>query len=127
MQRLSARKWVSMAVEQALEVPPSSLTTFLQSDLATASNFQSELNMGPNKFKLALEYINGPDPERNPRAKDAANVFHAGTPGTLSLEELEEIVDLGQWRLKLGQSLVKLEVERSSCWTTLPLRLLLTY
>ena len=101
-----------MAVEQALEVPQNSLTTFLQSDLATASNFQSELNMGLNKFKLAIGYINGPDPERNPGAKDATNVFHAGTPGTLSLEELEETVDLGQWRLKLGQSLVKLEVKR---------------
>ena len=125
MQRLSARKWVSMAVEHALEVPPNSLTTFLQSDLATASSFQSELNMGPKNFKLAIEYINGPDPERNPGAKDATNVFHAGTPGTLSLEELEETVDLGQWRLKLGQSLLKLEVEKASCWTTLPLRLLL--
>ena len=125
MKRLSARKWVSMAVEQELEVPPSSLSTFLQSDLATASNFQSELNMGPNKFKLALEYINGPDPERNSKAKDATNVFDAGTPGTLSLEELEETVDLGQWRLKLGQSLVKLEVETASCWCTLSLRLLL--
>ena len=125
MQRLSAREWVSMAVEQALEVPPSSLTTFLQSDLATASNFQSELSMGPKKFELALGYINGPDPEQNSRAKDATNVFHAGTPGTLSLEELEEIVDLGQWRLKLGQSLVKLEVKKASCWSILSLRLLL--
>ena len=71
--------------------------------------------MGPNKFKLALAYINGPDPERNPRAKDATNVFHAGTPGTLSLKELEETVDLGQWKLKLGQSLVKLEVKEASC------------
>ena len=125
MQRLSERKWVSMAVEQALEVPPSSLTTFLQSDLATASNFQSELNMGPNKFKLALGYINEPDPERNPRAKEATNVFHADTPGTLSLEELEETIDLGQWRLKLGQSLVKLQVKKASCLGIPSLRLLL--
>ena len=115
-----------MAVEQALEVPLSSLTTFLQSDLATASNFQTELNMGPKKFKLALGYI-GPDPERNPTAKDATNVFQAGTPGTLSLEELEEIVDLGQWRLKLGRSIVKLEVKKASCWGILSLRLLLMY
>ena len=114
-----------MAVEQALEVPLSSLTTFLQSDLATASNFQTELNMGPKKFKLALAYINGPDPERNPTAKDATNVFQAGTPGTLSLEKLEETIDLGQWRLKLGQSLVKLEVKKASCWGILSLRLLL--
>ena len=115
-----------MAIEQALEVSPNSLTSFLQSDHATASNFQRELNMGPQKFKLALGYINGPDPEQNSRAKDETNVFNAGTPGTLSLEELEETVDLGQWRLKLGQSLVKLEVKKkASCWSTLSLRLLL--
>ena len=112
MQRLSARKWVSMDIEKALNIPPSSLTTFLQSDLATASNFHRELSMGPKKFNLALEYIHGP--EQSSRADDATDVFHAGMPGTLSLEELEETVDLGQWRLKLGQSLFKLEVKKAS-------------
>lgn len=110
MQRLSARKWLSMAVEQALEVPPNSLTTFLQSDQVNASDFRKELDMGLNRFVFAIEYINGSDHEQGSRAKDAMDVFHAGTPGALSLEELEETVDLGQWRLKLGQSLIRLEV-----------------
>lgn len=110
MQRLSARKWLSMAVEQALEVSPNSLATFLQSDQATASNFRKELDMGPNGFVFALNYINGSNQEQGSRAKDATDVFHAGTPGALSLEELKETVDLGRWRLKLGQSLVRLEV-----------------
>ena len=114
MQRLSARKWVSMALEQALEVPPNSLLPFLQSDQATASNFRKELNMGPKKFKLALGYIIGQDHEQNPKGKEASDVFQAGTPGALSLEELEEHVDLGQWRLRLGQRLVKLEVKKAS-------------
>lgn len=99
-----------MAVEQALEVSPNSLTTFLQSDQATASDFRKELDMGPNRFVFAIEYINGFDHEQDSKAKDVTDVFHARTPGALSLEELGKTVDLGQWRLKLGQSLVSLEV-----------------
>ena len=110
MQRLSARKWVSMTVERALEVPANSFTTFLQSDRATASDFRAEVKMGPERFKLAYEYMNGHDYEQTLRANEASDVFHAGTPGALSLEDLDETVDLGQWRLKLGLRLAKLEV-----------------
>ena len=98
-----------MAVERALEVPSNSPSTFLQSDRATASNFLKELTMGPNKFKVALEYINGQDKEHDSKGKEASNVFDAGTPGALSLEELEDQIDLGRWRVKLKQRLVKLE------------------
>lgn len=112
MQRLSARKWVSMAVERALDVSFNSLTIFLQSDRVSASNFRKELSMGPSKFKLALEYINGQDPNQDSEGKEASDVFHAGTPGALSLEELEEQIDLGQWKLKLGQRLINLEVKK---------------
>lgn len=114
MQRLAVRRWVSMAVERALEVSPNSLFVFLQSDRATTSNFQKELNMGPSKFKLALEYINLEDEKQDVGGQEASNVFHAGTPGALSLEEVEENVDLDQWILKLGRRLVKLEVKKAS-------------
>ena len=103
-----------MAVERALEVSPNSLFVFLQSDRATTSNFQKELNMGPSKFKLALEYINLEDEKQDVGGQEASNVFHAGTPGALSLEEVEENVDLDQWILKLGRRLVKLEVKKAS-------------
>lgn len=125
MHRLSARRWVSMAVERALEVPSNSLTVFLQSDRATTSNFRKELDMGPSKFKLALGYINGQDREQDSEGEKASNVFHAGTPGALSLEELEEKVDLGQWNLKLGQRVVKLEVKKASFLSALWSRVLL--
>ena len=111
MQRLSARRWVSMTVERALEISPNYLAVIFECYQATTSNFQKELSMGPSEFKLALEYINGQDQEQNIEGKEASNVFHAGTPGALSLKELEEKVDLGQWNLKLGQRLVKLEVK----------------
>ena len=114
MQRLSARKWVSMALERVLEVSPDSLTTLLQSERATTSSFQKELDMGPTQFKLALNYIVGQDQEQVSEDQDASDVFQACTPGVLSLEELEESVDLGQWGLKLGQRVVKMEVKTMS-------------
>ena len=98
-----------MAVERALEVPSNSLSTFLQSDRATASSFFKELAMGANNFKVALGYINGQDKEHESKGKEASNVFDAGTPGALSLEELEDQIDLGRWKVKLKQHLVKLE------------------
>ena len=114
-----------MAVERALEVSPTSLTTFLQSDQTTASNFQKELNMGANKFRLALTYMNEQVHEQEFKSKQASDVFLASTPGASSLEELEESVDLGKWRLKLEQRLVTLEVNTASCLRTISLRLLL--
>ena len=126
MQRLSAREWVSLAIERALKISSNSLTSFLQSDRATTSNFGEELNMGPSKFKLAVEYAIGQDRKQDSEGKEATDCFHAGTPGALSLEEVEEKIDLGQWKLKLGQRLVKLEVKTASHSSALSLRRLLT-
>lgn len=126
MQRLSTRKWVSMAAERVLEVSSNSLTIFLQSDRTTTSSFRKELNMGPSKFKFALEYINGQDQKQDSEGEEVSNVFHAGTPGALSLEELDEKVDLGQWSLKLGQRLLKLKVKTASYLSALSSRMLLT-
>lgn len=72
--------------------------------------------MGPRNFKFALEYIHGQDHKQESGGKETSDVFHAGTPGALSLEELEEKVDLAQWSIKLGQRLVKLEVKTASCY-----------
>lgn len=114
-----------MAMEQALEVSSDSLSVFLQSDRATASNFRKELNMGSSKFKLAHGYIHGQDQEQNSDGKEMSSVFHSSMPGALSLEELEEKVDLGQWDLKLGQRLVKLEVKTALYLRALSLRMML--
>ena len=102
-----------MALERTLGFSTNPLAIFLQSDRATTSNFQEELNMGPSAFKLALEYIDWQDQKQDPEGPEGektTNVFTAGTPGALSLNDLEREVDLGQWKLKLGQRLVNLEV-----------------
>ena len=125
IQRLSGRKWVSMALERTLGISTSSLAIFLQSDRATTSNFQEELNMGPSAFKLALEYIDWQDQKQDSKGEKTSDVFTAGTPGALSLKDLEKNVDLGQWRLKLGQRLVNLEVKSTSYLSTRSLRMLL--
>ena len=70
--------------------------------------------MGPSAFKLALEYIDWHDQKQDPEGEKTINVFTAGMPGALSLKELEREVDLGRWKLKLGQRLVNLEVKSTS-------------
>ena len=74
--------------------------------------------MGRNKFNFALDYINGQDHEKTFEGEKASNGFHA-MPGALSLEEVVEKIDLGKWRLKLGQRVVRLEVKITSKWSIL--------
>ena len=103
-----------MALERTLGFSTNPLAIFLQYDRATTSNFQEELNMGPRAFQLALEYIDWQDQEQDPEGEKTTNVFTAGTPGALSLTELQREVDLDRWKLKLGQRLVNLEVKSTS-------------
>ena len=107
-----------MALERTLGFSANPLAIFLQSDRVTTSNFQEELNMGPSAFKLALEYIDWQDQKQDPKGEKTTNVFTAGTPGALSLKDLEREVDLGRWKLKLGQRLVDLEVKSTSYLST---------
>ena len=81
--------------------------------------------MGPSAFKLALEYIDWEEQNQDSEGEKTTDVFTAGTPGALSLKDLEREVDLGQWKLKLGQRLVNLEVKSTSYLSTWSLRMLL--
>ena len=100
-----------MDLERALGPGPSSLSTFLQSDRATGSDFQQELGMGHFDFISAFEYIRGSDLDRDVECtKDIATVFQACAPGALSLEQVEQDIDLGQWKLRIGDMIVCLEV-----------------
>lgn len=81
--------------------------------------------MGPSAFRLALEYIDWQEQKQDSEGEKTTDVFTAGTPGALSLKDLEREVDLGQWKLKLGQRLVNLEVKSTSYFSTWSLRMLL--
>ena len=92
---LSTRKWTSMAIERYLKSP----------------TFQQKLDMGPVKYKFALDYMNGSDEsgDLNQR-RGEANVFEAGMPGVMTITEIQETMNLGHWRLMIGDRIVLLEV-----------------
>ncbi|MCJ1274838.1 Arginyl-tRNA--protein transferase 1 [Puttea exsequens] len=107
LQRLSARKWLSMSIERSLGVLPDSLSTFLQSDAVVSSDFSRELAIGPRGFQYFFEYINGPNESDSIERPESA--FDAGMPGAMAIEELEHQVDLGRWKLKIGNMIVPVE------------------
>ena len=108
---MSVRQWVSRHLEDILETSDESPMTFLQSGAAVSFDFSKELGMGPERFKYYLEYINGLC--ENGLTEWPQSAFEAGMPGALTIDEVEDRVDLGQWRLKIRGRIVCLEVSPS--------------
>lgn len=114
LQRLSVRRWVSMSLERAWSLPPTVHPSFMQSASTFSADFQEELTMGPENFKLALEYIYGPEEESfETQSKQCSTVFQAKMPGAMSIEEVQDRVNLDQWRVRLGKRLVHLQVKET--------------
>ncbi len=117
LNRLSARKYVSMSHERRLEIPTTSTCCFLQSDSMTASDFTKESRLSLDAFKDAFNYVNGPENEAasTKATRKYTSALEAGMPGLMSLNELVANEDLlGQWRLRLGDIMVTLEVNPCS-------------
>ena len=95
LEHLSTRKWTSMAIERYLKSP----------------NFQQKLDMGPVKYKFALEYLNeSRESGETNRRRGKTNAFQAGMPGAMTIAELQETMNLGHWRVEIGDRIVLLEV-----------------
>ena len=99
-----------MSLERAWAIAPTSCPIFLQSDNAVASDFQRELKLNRKTFAAALEYICGPEEDLEQQSRRYATIFQAETPGVMSLKELQDQIDLGQWNLRVGNQVAKLEV-----------------
>ena len=95
LEHLSTRKWTSMAIERYLKSP----------------SFQQKLDMGPVKYKFALNYMNGSDESGDfDKRRGETNVFQAGMPGAMTITEIQETMNLGHWKLMIGDRIVLLEV-----------------
>ncbi len=95
LEHLSTRKWTSMAIERYLKSP----------------SFQQKLDMGPVRYKFALDYMNGSDESGNfNERRGETNVFQAGMPGAMTITEIQETMNLGHWRLMIEDRFVFLEV-----------------
>ena len=109
LQRLSARKFVSLTLDRQLRVPASAeeLSGFLKSATQTNKHLLKPLEIGNVKYRRVIDYLS--DDEDN-KAESPEGVFASSMPGAMSIEELETEVDLGAWLIKIGDEIVMLEV-----------------
>lgn len=95
LEHLSTRKWTSMAIERYLKSP----------------RFQQKLDVGPVTYKLALDYLNGShESGGSNRRRGETTAFQAVMPGAMTITEIKETMNLGHWRLEIGDRFVLLEV-----------------
>lgn len=157
--RLSARPFVSLALERKLEIPsdPALLTSFLglQPPSSTIPGLlESKIELGNVRYARARDYIiqrpegsanassqpvPSPPASTSPSASEEdsdedsnrhqtpKSVFEAGTPGALSIEEVEASVDLGQWPIRFGELSAVLEVKHASPSSLVQLQSNLTF
>ena len=113
-----------MHLERLFNMPSGShdLEKWLEDPLQTQKAEQS-IEAGNVRYERALTYFKGTsqDPDHESGTQSA---FQAGMPGILPVADLEKAIDIGKWRLRLQNVLVRLEVSqsrrsRSSVWQTL--------
>ena len=103
-----------MSHERRLEIPAISVSSFLQSDKRTTSDFTTELRLGLGAFKAAFQYtkVSGDETALIKAAKNYTSAFDAGMPGLITLNELCAKEDfLGRWKIRLRGVTASLEVK----------------
>lgn len=101
LQRMSIRKFVSMSREREFNLSATTPGVFLQSENATCSDLNKEVNYGLEGFTSLAEYVQT-SPSAEPERTDYASVFEARMPGIMPIAEVAAKIDLGAWRLKFG-------------------------
>ncbi|KAL8944249.1 MAG: hypothetical protein Q9216_000544 [Gyalolechia sp. 2 TL-2023] len=84
--RLSARKYVSLSLERQLHLPPRRLTD------------SDKLGLDSDALLRLREYQR----EVGPGGKSQSSALGSCMPGLMSLEEVENVIDIGKWPLKYG-------------------------
>lgn len=97
LQKLETRRWVSLSLEISAQSSCRNANTSPQ-----PSHFDNS--------ESPLEDVYGPDADLDDESDRPSTVFQAKMPGAMTVEEVEDQIDLGRWRLKLGDRLVNLEV-----------------
>jgi hypothetical protein len=110
LRRMSNRKYLSMSIEHQYNLPADG-TVFLQSESSTGSDFSQEVAMGLKTFTFLYDYVTLPCQMLEPY-QPWPSAFQAGTPGVMRLEDVEQAVDLGRWKLKLRGMVIFLQVRR---------------
>lgn len=109
LQRMSFRQYVSMSRERLLNLSATSNDSV--SNQAAVREFAEKVNLDLEGFKSLSEYLKSPAQNRYmAKLETLKSVFEAGMPGVMTLEQVQQEVNLDQWNMKYGKTICKLEV-----------------
>ena len=111
--RLSLRRYVSMSKERDLGIAAEPLSTQIN-HVTQLLQGSAQLSRPPREqesetSKAFSDYVRA---QHNPLLSqvDHSSIFEAGTPGALTLKEVEQNIALGGWRLRVRGNTVQLQV-----------------
>lgn len=99
-----------MSRERLFNLPATSDVSI--SNQANIGEFVQRFNLDLESSNSLSEYLKSPvqsDTTTEPEIS-FESVFEAGMPGVMSLDQVQQEVDLGQWKMKYGKIICKLEV-----------------
>ncbi|KAL8698381.1 MAG: hypothetical protein Q9224_001875 [Gallowayella concinna] len=89
--RLSARKYVSMSMERHFHLPPNKVTNVKELGLS--------IDTGDQQLVDQLDYY---QEDHRPLTDGLNSALAANMPGLMSFDELQRVIPLGRWKVKLG-------------------------
>ena len=99
-----------MSRERKYDIPIVPPPDFLKLTFAPGLNYDHDEDSRSKTYESLYEYLMAPSQNNRGHQMRHSSVFEAETPGTMSLEDVDKQIDLGQWELKLGDMIVTLEV-----------------
>lgn len=100
-----------MSRERKYNIPIVLSPTLLESEFMSDLNSEKDAYFSSETIESLREYlaIQGPHDIARPET-EYNSVFEAGTPGIMSLADIDREIDLGGWEIKLKDMIVILEV-----------------
>ncbi|MCJ1426608.1 Arginyl-tRNA--protein transferase 1 [Sticta canariensis] len=109
LQRMSVRKYVAMSRERLFNLPATSNVSI--SNQASIGELAQRFNLDLESSNSLSEYLKSPVQSSTTVEPEISfeSVFEAGMPGVMTLDQVRQEVDLGQWKMKYGNIHCKLE------------------
>lgn len=102
LNRLSARKYVSMSVERQLRLPPTKVTSI------------EELGLNNDELTRYHRYQQQQNPFGTRHRGEHISAFTVGMPGIMSLAQVQSEIPLGRWMVKIRNNMfVHLDVSEA--------------
>ena len=94
LDRLSARKYVSMSVERQLRLPHSKVTSI------------EELGLDSDELIRYHQYQQEQEPFSTQHRRDHTSAFTVGMPGIMSLADVQSEISLEKWMVKIRTNMI---------------------